>query len=149
MNQQPIERVTFAAQPHATGHFSPYRNWGGYEWRTDTPDDSETAVILADYGNVIPTPCFYYKDRFRTWSGNRLGVPHRWFYYRPVEDVLHPGGAWMLPDGTDPPPTTPTEIPPLLQRLVDTIKREWPWQLAMDAADLSPYDEPDIGAPLS
>ncbi len=114
--------------------------------------------IIAEY-NGAPYIVWYWGKWFRTSSGANWGKPTRWAYLRLAEEVWNPATKQFDVPGLNGAPSA--VLPPLStgkagihmddvagQQLVDMLKRSFTWARIQDFGDLSPYDEPDTGAPL-
>lgn len=161
MTQSLIERSTYTVIPDPNGQFIPYRDWGGYEWRGDTPDRPDSLAelrwpIVAEYPANKRQFVYYFDGRFRSSGGGAQSTPMRWFYLRLQPEVWHPvWQQWVLPGITTQPvpvPVTPSKPGVHLddvagQQLIDILKRSFTTKQIQDFMDASPYNEPDTGAP--
>jgi hypothetical protein len=154
------ERISVSRAQDPAGGMCPYLNVGGYDWRTNTPDRPDSLVekrwpIWAEYQSG-PTIVWYWGGSYRSSNGSKWGTPTRWFYGRREEEVWNPSKQQWEINGLyyTAPPTTPpvgkvgVHIDAVAgQQLIDILKRSFTWEQIMTFGDLSPYDEPDTGAP--
>ena len=136
------------ANSHQHGQYMHYRNFAAFEWRNDVPDRSEGQKwkIIGEYGpsHMI---VWYYDGSFRASNGAKWGVPGRWAYLRPVEEVWD-GRAWVMPDGSAIPDVkTVTYRADDLQRAVDFLMDNFTVPAIQDAMDRSKSYFPKSGAP--
>lgn len=161
MTQSLIERSTITVIPDPNGQFIPYKDPGGYDWRTDTPDRPDSAAskqwkIVLEYDGGKHQFAWYYNGAFWSESGGKQKWPNRWYYMRLQPEVWHPTWEqWVLPGAVTPPvpvPVTPSKRGVHIddvagQQLVDILKRSFTTKQLQDFMDASPYNEPDTGAP--
>lgn len=122
--------------------------------------------IVAQFPTGYPSILWYGKvnpdsttevGRFRTSNWSNWGTPVRWAYLRLDKEVWNEEMGRMdvpgLP-GSPPAPAPPTADKPGVymsdtqgQWLIDDLKRSFTTEKLMTFMDLSPYDEPDTGAP--
>jgi len=132
----PLERITLYAAPYSTGNLTLYRNFAREEWRPGPENPLRLGVpIVAFWGGEDFRMCRF--DGTDFVQRNRLSRPLWWAYVRMPD----------APDPPDAPPAVPSEIPPVVQHMVDALLRSFPWQTVMDAADRSPWGVPGEGAP--
>lgn len=167
-----ITPLTPTVLPHPDGQFVGRQDFAAYAWHPgmDAPTRPDYAVspngapgylwpIVAYYsGNAKPTIVWYWDGWFRSSNGAKWGKPSRWAYIRQAPEVWNnttkqmdiPGlyGAGESPT----PPTTPAKVGVHIddiagQQMIDILKRSFTTARLQDFMDLSPYDEPDTGAP--
>ena len=161
--------VNFAAYGWHLGTVTPDRADGGIDPATGlavpgwpvNPATGKAVLkwpILAEY-NGVPSVVWYWGRSFRTSNGSPWGKPLRWAYVRQAEEVWNATvKQWEVPGLNGAPAAV---LPPLNkgkagihmddvagQQLVDMLRRSFTWAKIQDFGDLSPYDEPDTGAPL-
>lgn len=166
------ERWAVAGYQDPSGGMTPYVNFAAYAWHqgTVTPDRVDGVIdpatgkavvkwpILAEY-NGMPSVVWYWGKSFRASNGSTWGKPIRWAYVRQAEEVWNATAKQFEVPGLNGAPSA--VLPPLLsgktgvhmddvggQQLVDLLRRSFTWAKIQDFGDLSPYDEPDTGAPL-
>ncbi len=163
--------ASLVQQPDGT--VVPYANWAAYGWHlgTEVPDRPDGVVnpatgvpvqrwpMVAEYGNGNINIVWYWGGWFRSANGSKWGKPARWAYLRQAEEVWNAGTKqWEVPGlngvaGPVLPPVAPSKAGVHMddvagQQLVDLLKRSFTWERIQDFGDLSPYDEPDTGAPM-
>lgn len=162
--------ANFAAYAWHIGTVTPDRPDGGIDpatglplpgWPTNptTGKPVQKWPILAEYANGNINIVWYWGGWFRSSSGANWGKPARWAYIRLAEEVWNATTKqWDVPGLNGAPAAV---LPPLPagkpgvhmdnfqgQAMVDDLKRSFTWEQIMTFGDLSPYDEPDTGAPL-
>jgi len=115
-------------------------------------------IIAEPVAGGIPAVVWYWDKQFRYSNGYKWTKPLRWAYLRMGEERWNPATKQFdvpgLSTAPAPPPVVSTPAEPGIhmddiagQQLVDLLKRSFTWERIMTFGDLSPYDEPDTGAP--
>lgn len=152
-----IERLHFGLSLHPQGNFTQHRDFAAEDWRTDTPERPDSITtrrwkLMMDYGGTNQQYGYYWDGLFRYTNGTQCRPPIRWAYLR-LQPELWNGSQFTLADGSIPQPKAADPKQGVHmddvagQQLMDILKRSFTWERIMTFGDLSPYDEPDTGAP--
>lgn len=168
-----IQAYGFPPTSDPNGGWTPRQNVAAYQWhpasatpaRPDGDIDPETRKpapkwpIIVEPVEGYPDIMWYWGGFWRQANGARINVSvNRWAYVRGKPEIWNPLTKRMEIPGLygSPPESTPADDdkPGVYmsdiqgQWMVDDLKRSFTWKRIQDFGDLSPYDEPDKGAPL-
>lgn len=148
------ERYGFGATPDPDGHFCMWSQVeyalaraGGVQWYPPEEKPAQGEQVLGEWEPDIYR--MYYVDDSGVWR--EIDMQGRQRPNSTTEPI-----RWMrIPTQAVTPPSTPApgdgvHIDAIAgQQLVDILKRSFTTARIQDLIDASPYDEPDVGAPLS